>query len=122
MSDFKEVGQRIKSLRKAKQMTQEELGMRAGVKKATVSQWENATISSISGDALIDIADALGTTPQFIMRGYDEFNTEKIERTAISPVIKFMKIINRGIDNTDLQMFENMMDMVSEKQMRHAHA
>jgi phage repressor protein C with HTH and peptisase S24 domain len=75
------LGQRIKSARKAKKMTQEQLGLKVGVKKASVSQWENGLTKQLIGENLLKTAKALGVTPQWLTTG--EVETLKInEKTA----------------------------------------
>jgi len=54
-----EIGKRIKDLRLAAELTQEELANRAKLTKGFISQIENDQ-TSISLDSLIDILDALG--------------------------------------------------------------
>lgn len=54
-----EIGQKIKDLRLAAELTQEELANRAQLTKGFISQIENDQ-TSISLDSLIDILDALG--------------------------------------------------------------
>jgi len=54
-----EIGQKIKELRLAAELTQEELAVRAQLTKGFISQIENDQ-TSISLDSLIDILDALG--------------------------------------------------------------
>lgn len=56
-----EIGHKIKDLRLAAELTQEELANRAQLTKGFISQIENDQ-TSISIDSLIDILDALGTT------------------------------------------------------------
>lgn len=56
-----EIGQKIKNLRLAAELTQVELANRASLTKGFISQIENDQ-TSISLDSLIDILEALGTT------------------------------------------------------------
>lgn len=54
-----EIGKKVKDLRLAAELTQEELAVRAQLTKGFISQIENDQ-TSISLDSLIDILDALG--------------------------------------------------------------
>lgn len=54
-----EIGKKVKDLRLAAELTQEELGTRAQLTKGFISQIENDQ-TSISLDSLVDILDALG--------------------------------------------------------------
>lgn len=66
-----DVGQRIKSLREEKGMTLEELGNKVGVGKSTVRKWETGIIANMRRDKIAKIADALETSPAYLM-GWEE--------------------------------------------------
>ena len=62
MADIKQrVGQKIKEARKAKGLTQEELGAKLGIDKPTVSKYENGKINP-SLEVLSRIAQELELT------------------------------------------------------------
>ena len=64
------IGERIKSVRKEKKMTQEQLASFLGVKTAAVSKYENNLVSP-SWDTVIKIADALCVKLDDIASGID---------------------------------------------------
>lgn len=65
------VGKNIQRLRKEKGLTQEELSIRAAISKNHLSRIETGT-GSMSLDSLIVIANALNTTPDYVLIGeYD---------------------------------------------------
>lgn len=68
------IGERIKMLRQAKSLTQEELAIRAGLTKGFISQVER-NLTSISVESLISILDALDEKPSSF---FDETFDEKI--------------------------------------------
>lgn len=53
---------RVKDLREAMNMTQEELSEKSGVSRATISGIENGTERNTSSRTLLNIAKALNTT------------------------------------------------------------
>lgn len=59
--------QRINALRKEKGMTLEELGNRVGVGKSTVRKWETGDIANMKRDKIAKIAEALDTTPAYLL-------------------------------------------------------
>jgi len=63
---------RIKAMRQAKGMKQEELGAQLGVTKQTVSNWESGNIMP-SLDMFWKLVRYFKTTPNFLL-GYDECN------------------------------------------------
>lgn len=62
------IGERIKVLRQAKNLTQEELGTRAGLTKGFISQVER-NLTSLSVESLIGILDALDEKPSNFFSG-----------------------------------------------------
>ncbi len=89
------IGSKIKALRLASELTQEELANRARLTKGFISQLENEKFqTSISLDSLADILDALGVSlPEF----FDD--------TKGTPVV--YKVADRiQVDNTGAISFE----------------
>lgn len=66
--------ERIRQARNYNKMTQESLGKRIGVSKATISQWESGTTEP-NGKNLVSLAKALGVTIEWLLDG-DEKNAE----------------------------------------------
>lgn len=65
------VGERIKIKRMQANMTLEELSPKVNVSRQTLSRYETGIISHIPSDRIELIADALGTTPGYLM-GWEE--------------------------------------------------
>ena len=64
MTEFKDA---LKSARKYKGLTQEQLGKKIGVSSQVVSNWERGYTTSLSPEMLNDIAKALDTTPEVFL-------------------------------------------------------
>ena len=60
-------GNRIQELRRAKGMTQAELGRMIGINQRTMSKYENQMIKSIPPDKLEQLAKILDTTPEYLL-------------------------------------------------------
>ena len=60
-------GERIRQLRVAHQMTQEELGAKVGVKKAAIYKYENGLVVNLKRSVIEKLALALDTTPTYLM-------------------------------------------------------
>ncbi|MDR2600409.1 MAG: helix-turn-helix domain-containing protein [Oscillospiraceae bacterium] len=64
--DYKELGNRIKTARLAVKMTQEALAERVNLSSGHIAHVERAT-TKVSLKALVDIANALNTTPDKLL-------------------------------------------------------
>lgn len=67
-----DIGDRIKQLREQKGMTLEDLGNKVGVGKSTVRKWETGMIANMRRDKIKKVADALNTSPEYLMGWTDE--------------------------------------------------
>jgi transcriptional regulator with XRE-family HTH domain len=65
------IGERIKELRTAKKLTQSELAQMVGLSYIQVGRYETGK-SAPSADVLNKLAEALGTTNDFLMNGGDD--------------------------------------------------
>ena len=65
-------GDRIKALRKQKQMSAEQLAASCGVSPATIYRYEKGDIENMRTDKLTPIAAALGTTSAYLMGWADD--------------------------------------------------
>jgi transcriptional regulator with XRE-family HTH domain len=65
------IGERIKQRRKELRMSADELGKRLGKDRSTIYRYEQGFIENLPLDILEPIAEALQTTPQYLM-GWQE--------------------------------------------------
>lgn len=65
------IGLRIKQRREELKMSADELGRRLGKNRATIYRYENGEIENLPLDILEPIAEALETTPAYLM-GWEE--------------------------------------------------
>lgn len=70
-----EMGRKIKELRQARGMTLEQVATIVGVGKSTVRKWETGMIANMKRDKIQALANALGTTPAYLM-GWKEDRRE----------------------------------------------
>lgn len=124
--DFKEVGKRIREARKAKGFNQETLGRYAGVSKSAVSQWETGQVDSIDSAHLYHISKALDVSQDYILSGTDQSKMEEIQNSNIQIVKDFYDLVQRGLNEYDMQMMQRMVSILksnhyaNEKKMQHA--
>ncbi len=87
------IGQRIKTLRENNQLTQAALGKAIGVNKATVNRYETGVLD-IKRTIAIKLAEALNTTPAYLMGWEDEYGNNKL--------IKNITVENLSADENEL--------------------
>lgn len=71
------IGDRIKTRRKEIKLSVDELASRLGKDRSTVYRYENGEIEKLPIDMLTPIADALETTPEYLM-GWENTEPEDI--------------------------------------------
>lgn len=69
--DMETIGDRIRMLREARGWTQEELGQRLGVTRASVSQWERGPTKNIKNLTFLKLVRELNTTAEYLLFGRD---------------------------------------------------
>lgn len=67
---------RLKKMRKLRKMTQDALAKKANTTKSTISNYENQH-STPSNDMLVDLAEALGTTTDYLLGRSDNYDHSK---------------------------------------------
>lgn len=79
------IGERIRARRKEIGMSADELGKRLGKDRSTVFRYEKGDIEKVPIDILEPIAEALNTTPQYLM-GWEE--VQKNNNTIADIVVR----------------------------------
>ena len=64
-------GERIKSLRQAKRMSQEELGVLVGVHKAAINKYETGIVVNLKRSVIEKLSRALDVSPSYLM-GFED--------------------------------------------------
>ena len=100
------IGQRIKQRRKELKMSADELGQRLGKDRSTIYRYEKGDIENLPLDVLEPIAEALRTTPQFLM------GWEKVQKKndVLSDII-----LKMNEDAELLEMVETLSNLGFEK-------
>ena len=85
---------RIRQTRMSLKLTQQQLGDRIGVTKATISQWEKGDYSP-SGQNLYNLAKVLGVSAEWLLSGKGEPKFQNIEPVALGghqiPVLSYVQ-------------------------------
>lgn len=77
---MEEMGDRIKTLRQARSLTQEQLAERLGVSKMAVSQWETGATKNPGLKTFLALCDELATTPHYLIFGADHRTVQQRRR------------------------------------------
>ncbi|PGC67600.1 helix-turn-helix domain-containing protein [Bacillus safensis] len=78
------LSKRLKSVRKNRGLTQEELAKRVKTTKGTISNYENGH-STPSNEMLKDLADALNTTTDYLLGRTENISSEQVEYDFSDP-------------------------------------
>lgn len=100
------IGQRIKDRRKELRMSADELAKRLGKDRSTVYRYEKGEIENLPLDILEPIANALNTTPQYLM-GWEE--VQKNNDTIADIVVRLRT------DGEFLEVVSCLLSLDSEK-------
>lgn len=101
------MGDRIRNLRIRLNMTQEELGKKLNLQKSAIAKYENGRVENIKRSTIPKLAEALDTTPSYLM-GWKEENLNTKEVLTLeseADTIDYQEIIGL-IQKLDLETFE----------------
>lgn len=91
------VGEKIKKLRESRSISQTELATMIGTTKQQMYKYENGVITNIPSDKIEAIANALNTTPAYLM-GWDNPQLDDV-------YLRFAKQAqDEGISPNDIQL------------------
>jgi transcriptional regulator with XRE-family HTH domain len=108
------IGQRIKQRRKDLKLSADELASKIGKNRATIFRYENGDIENLPIDILEPIAEALETTPQYLM-GWEE--VQKNNDIIADIVVKlrtdneFLELV-RTLSNLDTERIKGVKQML----------
>ena len=85
-------GERLKSLRLAEGLSQEELGKRMGVTKQTISNWENENITPAL-DMFVNLVEYFQTTPNHML-GYEMRTGIDVSGLTDKEVLHIVQIVS----------------------------
>lgn len=61
------VGERVRKLRRAQDLTQEDLATKSQLNVITISRLENKTAKAVYGDTIVALAVALGVSTDYLL-------------------------------------------------------
>lgn len=125
------MAERIKELRLAAGLTQEELGDKLGLQKSAIAKYENGRVENIKRSIIQAMADLFGVRPSYIL-GFDdeedEPNTvtyyidpeaaEIAQEVYDRPELKMLFDASRKVSAEDLRFVVEMIDRMAKKERR----
>lgn len=121
------MAQRIKELRIAAGLTQEELGEKIGLQKSAIAKYENGRVENIKRSTIQAMADLFGVKPSYIL-GFDEEEEQEdgyyldSEAAEIAqevydrPELKMLFDASRNVSAEDLRFVIEMIDRMAKKE------
>lgn len=126
-----DTGKRIRTRRKELDMTQEELGQKAGVTKATINKYETGIVQNLKRSTIEDIAKALNVSPSYIMGWTDNvaevhtnngvigqnsgtITVNNAERTLSKEEIELLRIYNKIGVRGRIRLIETALELEAE--------
>lgn len=108
-----DIGQRIKKRRKELGLSAEQLGEKLGKNRATIYRYENGDIENLPLDILEPIAEALATTPQYLM------GWEKVQKNndAIADIVIRLRTDGEFLDVVSCLLSLDSEKIISVKQL-----
>ena len=115
------VGERIRNLRIDARMTQEELGLKVGVTKQTVSSWEKG-ISTPNYDILVELSNIFQVSTDFLLGKTDDPKNVKMDldpkKESISDAEATKILEQKFIENGILKESEHLSDEKLDKYLK----
>lgn len=121
------MAQRIKELRIAAGLTQEELGEKIGLQKSAIAKYENGRVENIKRSTIQAMADLFGVKPSYIL-GFDEEEEQEdgyyldpeaaeiAQEVYDRPELKVLFDASRNVSAEDLRFVVEMIDRMAKKE------
>lgn len=107
--NMSDMSKRIYNLRKEQNKTLEDIATVVGVGKSTVRKWETGMIANMRRDKIAKLAEALNTTPAYLMGWVDNEETEKKNDTITDIILKLRS------DSELLNMVKDICELSPDK-------
>lgn len=104
MMEFKD---KVKSLRINLGMTMDELARKVGVSTPTIQRYESGEIKNVRRDKIQLLANALETTPAYLM----DWSDNSISNPANDDMPEEIKIISRAAKNMTQEQRQKLLNM-----------
>lgn len=121
----KEIGERIKTIRKQKGITLADLGARLGISESNMQRYESGKIASVSIDFINRLAPILEVKPEWLIgwdkeatpQGYyiDSETAEYAEYLRTRPSARLLFSASKGISKEEMQEAVNYIEFIKSR-------
>lgn len=111
------IGEKIKQLRIQNGLTLEQLGNKVGVGKSTVRKWECGIIQNMKRDKIANLAEALNTTPAYLMGWETEIKEAADWIGSIEQAVAILKI-HKDRNKYLIELLKAIYNLPEEYQIR----
>lgn len=119
------MAERIKELRLAAGLTQEELGEKIGLQKSAIAKYENGRVENIKRSTIQALADLFGVKPSYIL-GFDEDEelapyyldpeaAQMAQELSQRPEMQIMFDASRNLSKDDIEIITALAEKLSNK-------
>ena len=105
MENTYKLPQRMKSRRKELGLTLLQIAKRVGTSEATVQRWENGSIKTLRYENIVKLADALETTPAYLM-GWEYEETIKDYNKVLDRLLERRQTLRKFIDEAPEEVLD----------------
>ncbi len=120
------MAERIKELRIAAGLTQEELGEKIGLQKSAIAKYENGRVENIKRSTIQAMADLFGVKPSYIL-GFDEDDgpapyyldpgaAEMAQELYSRPEMRVLFDASRNATKEDIEQVADILEKMSKGQ------
>ena len=99
-----ELKDKIRNRRLALGLTLEEVGEMVGVGKSTVRKWETGDIANMRRDKIAKLAEALRTTPAYLMGWEEEDGKDPAPEELVNGDPELTELLTRARDDPNIRM------------------
>ena len=119
-----EFGDRIKELRLARGLTQEELGELTGLQKSAIAKYENGKTENMKRAVIMKMAKALGVSPAYLAFGeeaetegyyYDRETADMAQEMFERPELRVLFDASRNATKEDIEAVAELLTKLSQK-------
>lgn len=117
---------RIKELRLAAGLTQEELGEKLGLQKSAIAKYENGRVENIKRSTIQAMAELFGVSPSYVL-GFDDEHADAqpyyldpetaqlAQELATRPEMQIMFDATRDLSKEDIEIVTALIEKMSKK-------